>query len=330
LRWDYARFLYVLGCLEAASGNLDRGLGACRKAHEQLEQALRETPEQRSLQSDWLSSREALARCRFLEGDLTRARWIVEQQAIFEERKQLVGHEQPSPRFSGELAGSAAVLAGLLLEAGRPAAALACVEEVLPAQEKVVRAEQERVQAAVKEQQEVEQFPDQPDNLHYLRLFLRKTPIVADNALHRQWALLLARRGAALAGVGRGEEAAGAVRQAVALSASILWRDHPLVPSASFWTSLPALLRPMESCHLYDLACHLALASTLPGANGKSDLAEQAVRTLRCSVAAGFANLHQFRTDPALDPLRKRADFQKLVRDLEAKSHGGKDTPQNP
>jgi hypothetical protein len=93
---------------------------------------------------------------------------------------------------------------------------------------------------------------------------------------------------------------------------------------------LPTLLWPQESCHLYDLACHLALASTLPGEEAKPSVADQAVWFLRCSVASGFDNFQKIRTDPALEPLRNREDFQKLVQDLEARSPRRKDAPENP
>jgi tetratricopeptide (TPR) repeat protein len=331
LRGQHARLLHVLGYLERESGDLDRGLGACRKAHEKLEQAVRETPGDRSLRSDWLSNREALARCRFLEGELTLVGWIAEQQCILQERKDLVEQGPLSPRYAGEYAGSAAVLAGLLLEAGRPTEALACVDEVLPGHEKVVRTEQDRVQTAAKKQQEVEPNPVlNPGYTGSLQLFLRKMPIVSDNSLHRDWARLLGCRAAALSRVGRGQEAVAAVRQAVGLTAGLVWGDRPFHPPpaslASLGTFLPTLLWPAESCHLYDLACHLALASTLQG----PEPAEQAVRALRWCVAAGFDNPHKLRTDPALEPLRKREDFRKLVHDLEDISPRRKDVPLNP
>jgi tetratricopeptide (TPR) repeat protein len=155
--------LHVLGCLECDSGNPDRGLALCRKAHEKLEQSLRETPGHRSLRSDWLTNREALARCRFRKGGLTRAGWIAEQQQILAERKDLVGQDPPLPRFQEEFAGSAAVLASLLLEAGRPAEALACVDGVLPDLEKAVQTEQDRVKTAANERQEAEPLPDNPN-----------------------------------------------------------------------------------------------------------------------------------------------------------------------
>src|SRR5262249_48126694 len=126
----HARLLHMLGCLERESGNFNRGLAVCRKAQEKLEQALRMTPGDRSLRSNWLANREALAKCRFLKGDLSRVGWIAEQQAILKEHQDLVGQAPLSPRFSGELGRSAAILADLLLEAGRPAEALACIDAV--------------------------------------------------------------------------------------------------------------------------------------------------------------------------------------------------------
>src|SRR5262249_15552464 len=150
----HARLLYMLGCLERESGNVDRGLAVCRKAQKKLEQALRMTPGDRSLRSNRLANLEALAQCRFLKGDLTLLGWIAEQQAILKERNTLVGQGPQSPRFSGEVGGSAAVLADRLLEAGRPAEALACIDAVLPAHEEAVRTEQDRVKTAAKEQQE--------------------------------------------------------------------------------------------------------------------------------------------------------------------------------
>ena len=159
-------------------------------------------------------------------------------------------------------------------------------------------------------------------------------PIVPDSvAAPRSGPLLLARRGAALARLGRVEEAVEAVRQAVGITRASSPGSGPLLRSprslASLWADVAELLGRLEPCYFYDLACHLALASTLPGENGRPDAADQAVWLLRCSVAAGFDNPHKLRTDPALEPLRKRDDFQKLVRDVEARLQGGEGAPPN-
>ncbi len=358
LRGQHARLLHVRGCLEWESGALDKGLGDCRKAHEILEQALREMPGNQSLHSDWLANREALARCRFLKGDLNHAGWIAEQQEILQERKVLVGQGPPLPRFQGELAGSAAILAGLLLEAGRSVEALAYIDGVLLAHENAVRTERDRVQKAAKEREEVEPVPVKARNTGSLRRFLRNMPIIPDHSLQRRWAMLLAQKGAALAQVGRGAEAGEVIQHAISITRSCLFGgDIPVVRqsvpadlAAAITQNLllgsdpfhrsPASLAflsadfagsfgRLEPCYCYDLACHLTLASTLPGGSGRPDPAGEAVRLLRCYVASGFDNLHQLRTDPRLEPLRKRGDFQNLVHDLETKSPGRNDATLN-
>jgi hypothetical protein len=81
-----------------------------------------------------------------------------------------------------------------------------------------------------------------------------------------------------------------------------------------------------ESAFLYDLACHRALCSSLanlgkggPAAEG-DQFAAVAVEAVQGAVAAGFEDIHKLKTDSALAPLRMRADFQKLLQDLEGKS----------
>jgi len=74
-----------------------------------------------------------------------------------------------------------------------------------------------------------------------------------------------------------------------------------------------------EPCYLYDLAHHLTLSSTLPCGAGVSNAADRPVKALGEYIASGFDNPYKLHHDPRLEPLRKRDDFQKLVRELEAK-----------
>ncbi len=184
---------------------------------------------------------------------------------------------------------------------------------------------------AVQEQQEP--APLKPGGAGLLSFHLRQMPVVPDRSLQRAWARLLACRGAALSRVDRSPEAVQAVRQAVAISAGLVCEDRLFVPlpasPGSPWAFLPTLCRQQDPGPLYDLACYLALASTLPGEKGSPDLAEQAVQALRCAVASGFDNLHWLRTNPAFEPLRKRDDFQHLVGDLGANGPGRQDAPRN-
>ena len=52
---------------------------------------------------------------------------------------------------------------------------------------------------------------------------------------------------------------------------------------------------------------------------GACHAADGAMATLRRAVAAGYSDVAHMRTDTDLDALRQRDDFQKLIKDLEAK-----------
>lgn len=100
--------------------------------------------------------------------------------------------------------------------------------------------------------------------------------------------------------------------------------------------------KELDGPNLYALACNLSLGLSLVGAGeGAPPLADddpalspaeklrrrvyadRAVAVLGQAVARGFDNHELYRTDPALDPLRSRDDFKKLLADLAAKDHGG-------
>jgi hypothetical protein len=73
----------------------------------------------------------------------------------------------------------------------------------------------------------------------------------------------------------------------------------------------------------FDLACCHAVLAGLAGqagsgvaaAEGEADAAG-AVECLGRAVASGYRNTNQIRIESALDPLRDRADFKKLVAEL--------------
>jgi hypothetical protein len=72
--------------------------------------------------------------------------------------------------------------------------------------------------------------------------------------------------------------------------------------------------------------CHAGLAG-LAGRSGAgvsaaeaADQAEVAMASLRRSVALGYRNAGAYRTEKALDSVRERADFKKLVQELEKPS----------
>jgi serine/threonine-protein kinase len=100
--------------------------------------------------------------------------------------------------------------------------------------------------------------------------------------------------------------------------------DHATAAEASAQFAQAAVDRPTD---LYNAACYLAncvpLAekdSNLPEAKRQElarSYADRALDTLRQALKSGYKDLANMKKDPDLDPLRQRADFQKLLQDLE-------------
>jgi serine/threonine-protein kinase len=86
-----------------------------------------------------------------------------------------------------------------------------------------------------------------------------------------------------------------------------------------------AILEPLENLNAqYNAACVLATASTVadpaegPAASDRQRRdADHAVVILKRLIARGYANTVALKNDPDFDCLRKRPDFQALLRDLE-------------
>ena len=277
LQDDPSWFRYILGCLECETGDLTGGLDRCESAlrgeEELLAQNKVQGKENPTYVAHRLTIRETIARFRFLAGRSSREERLAQQRQILAERKALHQREPKVRQYEREVGASAAVLAGLLLETGRADEALAVVEDVLPALEKLVHDDK----------------PDssQPSQIDSRNYFIRQ--VLAE---------LLARKGEALARTGKGADAGKAIRQAIEIIEDLC---------------------KQEPCYLDDLAHHLTLASTLPGSAGVANAADRAIKALRDYIASGFDNPYKLRHDPRLEPLRKRDDFQKLVRELEAK-----------
>jgi serine/threonine protein kinase/tetratricopeptide (TPR) repeat protein len=84
----------------------------------------------------------------------------------------------------------------------------------------------------------------------------------------------------------------------------------------------------LRAVQLYNAACAYSRASAATDRDGKlspternglkTRYADQAMRNLRQAIAKGYRNPNVMVSDPDLDPLRARKDFQKLLTDLEA------------
>ena len=78
---------------------------------------------------------------------------------------------------------------------------------------------------------------------------------------------------------------------------------------------------------LFHTACCRAALAGLAGSDGSGVSAaeakaeaDQAMALLRKAVDMGYRNAAAFRTESALDPLRKREDFKKLLQEVEKPS----------
>ncbi len=69
----------------------------------------------------------------------------------------------------------------------------------------------------------------------------------------------------------------------------------------------------------YDFACVYAVASGKI-ADKKQEYADRAMEMLHKAVKAGYKDAGHMKKDTDLDPLRGRADFKKLVADLEKRN----------
>ena len=88
-------------------------------------------------------------------------------------------------------------------------------------------------------------------------------------------------------------------------------------------------LNRTDAGSLYNAACYRAVTAAVvkvdtktPGADAArlaTEEADRAMAWLHKAVAAGFSAVAHIKNDKDLDPLRDRADFKKLLAELEAK-----------
>jgi serine/threonine-protein kinase len=112
------------------------------------------------------------------------------------------------------------------------------------------------------------------------------------------------------------------------LGKALLKRGSRREALSAFRKSESRLETSDEAVALYNLACSLALASTVadptegPAAQRQQRDADQALATLHRAIEMGFAEFNDLKNDPDFDSIRWRPDFQALLLDL--------DFPANP
>ena len=90
--------------------------------------------------------------------------------------------------------------------------------------------------------------------------------------------------------------------------------------TAEMWEKLN---RP-DADSLYNAACYRAVTAAVQAKNPTADAvrlakddADRAMQWLHQAVQAGYKNAAHMKKDADLDPLRERADFKKLLAELE-------------
>ena len=138
---------------------------------------------------------------------------------------------------------------------------------------------------------------------HDKALAIQRRMVEADLSYSRDYlARSINRRGITLQKCGRAAEAVSAFREAIGL---LEGQGSP------------------TSGTIYDLACSQSLlygvasdpGSGLTAADGQAE-ADEAMKSLRAAVAAGWKDRAHMRADSDLDPLRNRLEFRALMMDL--------------
>jgi tetratricopeptide (TPR) repeat protein len=277
----YVQYAYFLACAEGESGNLTKGISHCDLAL-QVAQEVRDSERVLGEDSPVIVNLEVWireARSRF-----EFAAGKISRDELINRQRQIVA-ERKSLRERGVEA--LAFPSQYVNEWSSSASALAGY--LLDAGQ--AEASLAIINEVLPDQQRLVEN-DKPDNRDVPEYDLRAY------ILRQTWAELLSRQADSLSRLGKPTDAAKSIRQAIDI--------------------IEPFTKP-EPCYLYDLAHYLTLASTLPGDAGLSKPADQAVEAIRNFIASGFDNPYKLRHDPRLEPLRKREDFQTMVRELEAK-----------
>jgi serine/threonine protein kinase/tetratricopeptide (TPR) repeat protein len=314
-RFRRASVHFYLGNVLSTIGRLAEGEAELRTALAQSEDVLRGNPAvNRVLRA------VGLARCYL--GELLTAKGEpadaeAEYRKAMSEFQKLVDSDPGLADNRSDVGMCRRCLGTLLLQMGKPSAAEAECRMAVEIQQKLadlnstVAVFRERLAINLNALGDVERsrgrMPEAKDAyeraLHWADSRAREYP---QNATYRSYlASWLWRRGLALRDLADLAGAAADVRRAQSLSEGLP----------------PGLLHQIETA-----CCHAALASLAGRAGSGVSAAEgeeavaKAMERLGRAVASGYRNTNQLRIESALDPLRDRADFKKLVAELEKNS----------
>jgi serine/threonine protein kinase/tetratricopeptide (TPR) repeat protein len=322
-QWDLSRSYNNIGSQLLSLGKTAEALAACEKALEVKQKIVEANPTVIDFQNSLARSHLTIGAVLRQTGETAEALAACEKARAIQQK---LADANPSvTQFQIDLAASLNAIGGLLSKTGDSAQALAAYEKALVIQKKLADANstvpsyQSQLAASYNERgrvlAKVGRFPDAFASLETGRALLQKLvqfprsaasykSFLGQNHGYRGWALWK---------IGRSAEAAAELRRAVAL-----WSEN----------------KDLESEMQFERARTLALLAGL-GSDAKSGVssaeadhfADQAVAALRDVFQAGWSRRDELK-EREFDALRKRADFQKLVKELEAKMTASRTIPE--
>jgi serine/threonine-protein kinase len=306
-----ARTYAVAAIILRNSGRIDDALGAGMRAHELAERATRDRPGDLSAARTRLEASIQATDMMHTKGRDDEVRRVCEQEIAF--GKAWLGEHPRDVEMRFSLAFLEGMLGDIEKAAGRPVEALRFLGS----------------------------------SADTLGALARDNPLIV--RVRSQWGISLWSLSSHQADLGRYAEAEQSARTSIEVLEACV-RDVPSYPfyqvrlaycygnlgkvqvkRGSPSEGLKALRKSaaiLETSHElwagYNRACFLALASAVADpAEGPSAAerqrrdADRAVATLKRVIAVGFASSDSLKTDPDLDPLRGRPDFQALLMDLD-------------
>jgi serine/threonine-protein kinase len=304
-----------IGILLGHLGKPEQGLAACGRARDIYQRLADANPSFTDFHSSLANIHQTTGWLLTLMGKPEEALAAYERGRVI--RQKLADANPAVTEFRSRLASCHNSVGWLLMQANQPKDALAAFGKARDIQQKLVDANPAvtdfqaelayshnnigRLLAATGQPEEALRAYEKARVIQ--QKLVDANPTVTD--FHRGLAATLSRLGILQQRAGRPAEAVASFRRAVALLEQL--------PSAGFQ-------------ELYSLACYQALlagaaveGSGLTPDEGRA-AADAAMATLGRAVAAGFRMAAHLRADTDLDALRQRDDFQKLLKDLEAKA----------
>jgi serine/threonine-protein kinase len=352
-----------LGSLYFRTGQLDRAASAWRRTVAIQKDLVRDYPDVLQYQSDLAATHSNLGALHYTAGRFGKAVEGFEKARVIQEH--LVRNQPKVTQYQHELAANYNNLCAVYSDTGQPAKAEAALQKAITIRVQLVREHPDvseyAVQLGANYSNKGHTVRLAGNNQEALAWYQRAVRTL-DAVLRREPRQSVAReilaetyggRAVALTGLGRHAESLRAIDRALQFAAAPqrdrlrLGRAAALARAgdharATAEANALAQSKRLRGDTLYDLACVWSVASAAARRDTKlptpdrDQLAERytsrAIALLTKTLAAGYfklpAKVEHLKKDKDLDPLRARADFKKLLAELEREKKSGANEPR--